>query len=122
MLNQEIKEKITQKSISLEKYGINDLAWTKGDAKSLINEIMKNKIGILGGDIYKLTSNRLEPLYDNWSCEPTSTESEEAYFFRSKSESLRYIENYSVQTEEEIIFSITFTEKIEIDESKCNIL
>jgi hypothetical protein len=36
-----------------------------------------DKIGILGGDVYKLTSKRLEPLSDNWSCEPREEESEE---------------------------------------------
>lgn len=113
MLKQEIKDKITQKSISLEGYGINDLAWSKEDAKNLINEIMKDKVGILGGDVYKLTPKRLEPLSDNWSCEPKETESEEEYYSRSKSESLKYIENYPVEPEEKIIFSITFTEKIE---------
>ena len=112
MLNHEIKEKIIQKSMSLEKYGIDDLGWSKEDAKILINAIMEDKIGILGGDVYKLTSNRLEPLCDNWSCEPTGTESEEEYYFRSKSESLRYIENYPLRSDENIIFSITFTEKI----------
>lgn len=113
MLKQEIKDKITKKSISLEGYGINDLSWSKEDAKRLINEIMKDKIGILGGDVYKLTPKRLEPLSDNWSCEPSETESEEEYYSRSKSESLKYIENYPVEPEEKIIFSITFTEKIE---------
>ena len=49
MLKQEIKEKITQKSISLEEYGFNDLAWNKEDAEDLIHEIMKDEIGILGG-------------------------------------------------------------------------
>lgn len=39
-------------------------------------------------------------------------ESEEEYYLRSKTESLRYIENYLVQKEEQIVFSITFTEKI----------
>lgn len=111
MLKQEIKEKITQKSISLEGYGLNDLAWTKEDAKNLINSIMKDRIGILGGDVYKLTLNRLEPLYDNWACEPAATESKEEYYSRSKSESLKYIENYPVQAEKNIVFSITFTEK-----------
>ena len=43
------------KAISLEGYGINDLAWSKEDAGRLIKEIMKDKIGIFGGDVYKLT-------------------------------------------------------------------
>ena len=112
MLNQEVKKKITKKSISLEEYGFNDLAWNKEDAQDLIDEIMKDKIGILGGDVYRLTSTHLEPLPDNWSFEPAEKESEEEYYLRSKSESLKYIKNYPVQPGEKILFSITFTEKI----------
>lgn len=111
MNNKEIRQKIFQKSISLEKYGLNDLAWNKKDAKNLIRSIMQDHIGILGGDVYKLQADRLEPLYDNWSCEPTNAESEEEYYKRSKVESLNYIENYSNESEENVIFSITFTEK-----------
>lgn len=111
-LKQEIQEKIIQKSISLEEYGFNDLAWNKEDAEDLIHEIMKDEIGILGGDVYKLTSSHLEPLPENWSCEPTEKDSEGEYYLRSKSESLKYIKNYPVQPEEKILFSITFTEKI----------
>jgi hypothetical protein len=112
MLKQEIRRKITQNSILLENFGINDLAWNRNNAIKLINEIMTDKIGILGGDVYKLTSNRLESLYDNWSCEPKKDELEDAYYFRSKSESLKYIQNYPMQKDEEILFSITFTEHI----------
>lgn len=110
-MKKEIKEKIIQKSIFLEGYGLNDLAWNKEDAKNLINSILKDKIGILGGDVYTLTSHRLEPLYDNWACEPRATESEEEYYLRSKLESLKYIENYLTQEKENVIFLITFTEK-----------
>jgi len=110
MLKREIKEKLAQKSISLERYDIDDLAWTKEDAENLINTIMKDKIGILGGDVYKLTATRLEPLCDNWFCEPAKAESEEEYYLRSKVESLRYIKNYPIAAEEDIVFSITFTD------------
>ena len=112
MLKQEVKKKITQKSLSLERYGLNDLAWTKEDAKNLIRAIMRDRIGIFGGDVYKLNQDRLEPLYDNWCCEPMNTETEEEYYSRSKIESLNYIENYAVKNEENMIFSITFTEKL----------
>ena len=112
MLKQEIKEKITQKSIPLEEYGFNNLAWNKEDAEDFIDKIMKDKIGILGGDVYRLTSTHLEPLSESWSCEPTEKESEEEYYLRSKCESLKYIKSYPVQPGEKILFSITFTEKI----------
>ena len=112
MTEQNVEDKILQKSLSLEKYGLNDLAWNKVDAKKFIQAIMKDRIGILGGDVYKLKQDRLEPLYDNWSCEPQNTESEEEYYTRSKSESLNYIENYFVENGESVVFSITFTEKL----------
>ena len=112
MLKKEIKEKILKNAIYLEEYGINELAWTKENAKNIIQEIIEDKIGVLGGDVYKLSNNHLEPLSDNWACEPNVNESKEEYFFRSKLESLRYIEEYPLTQGENIIFSITFTEKM----------
>lgn len=111
MIKNEIREKIIKNSVSLEKYGIDNFAWSKENALKLIHMIEKEKIGILGGDVYKLASN-LEPLSDNWSCEPKETESEEEFYIRSKKESLEYIENYSIEKEEKILFSIIFTEQI----------
>jgi len=107
-----MSEKIRKKAIPLEKYGMNDFAWEKVDALELIKSLMNDKIGILGGDLYKITENHLTPLYDNWSCDPFENETEEKYFFRSKILSQQYIENYPVQFGERIIFSITFTEQI----------
>ncbi len=112
MLNQEIREKIIQNSISLKKYGINDLAWSKETAKHLINSILEDGIGVLGGDVYQVKGNSLEPLRDNWSCEPNEKESEKDCYYRSKLESLRYIEQYPVNLGEQIIFAIVFTEEI----------
>lgn len=94
------------KAISLEKFGINDLAWDKENAKNL----MEDEIGILGGDVYKLTNKQLQPTYDNWSCEQKIPESLEDFYARSKKESLNYIYNYPVKDKENIVFSITFTE------------
>ena len=111
-MDQQIKEKIFNKAISLEKYGINNLAWNKEDAIALIDSIMCDKVGILGGDVYKLSSRRLEPLYDNWSFEPFKNESQKEYHLRSKIESLKYIKSYPIQLTEIIIFSIIFTEEI----------
>lgn len=112
MLNRLIEEKITQNAVSLDKYGINQLAWEKADAMKLIFSIMNDRIGVLGGDVYRLTSDRLEPLCDNWLNEPSDVESLDEFFLRSKSETLKYIEVYPVDAEEKILFSIIFTEKM----------
>src|ERR1700719_2880953 len=107
MMDHKIRDKIIEKAISLKKYGVNDLAWSREDALNLIELIMEDKIGVLGGDVYKITADRLVPLYDNWSCE---FDDEKDGFLRSKIESQKYIENYPVKPEEKIVFSITFTE------------
>ena len=111
MIKREIKEKIIKNAISLKRYGINNLAWSKENGQKLIHEIENDNIGVLGGDIYKLTLN-LEPLPDNWSCEPNGLESEEEFYVRSKAESLKYITDYPVKSGEKILFSIIFTEQI----------
>ncbi len=110
MLKSEIKERIIKDAISLQKHGINDLAWTKKNAKTLIQELINDKIGILGGDVYNLHQNHLEALSDNWACEPNTTESEQEFYSRSKSESLKYLEEYPSGSE--TLFSMTFTERI----------
>lgn len=129
MLEKKVREKILKNSIHLDLYG--GLAWKKIDALNLITLIMKDKIGILGGDVYKLSSpydsivkdkteilgeevlklsyTNLEPLGDNWSCIPKKNESSEEYYLRSKIESINYIEKYPLQ--EDILFSITLTER-----------
>lgn len=112
MLTSDIAEKIVCKSISLEEYGLNALAWSKKCAINLITLLKEDRIGILGRDVYKLTPNRLEPLYDNWSCKPINLETETKYFLRSKTESLNYIEKYPVDPKDNIIFSMTFTDQI----------
>ena len=111
MIKSETRKKIIRNSISLEKHGINGLAWSKSDAQQLIHLIDNDKIGILGGDVYRINS-RLEPLWDGWYCEPTRSESEEEFNIRSKIESLNYIKKYPVGEEKNIVFAIVFTEQI----------
>lgn len=110
-MKQELMDKIFEKSVDLKKFGINGLAWSQTDAKSLISSIIDDDLGVLGGDVYKIDQNKLEPLYDNWSCEIEENESRKNYFYRSKIEALNYTENYSISPGEKIFFSIVFTEQ-----------
>lgn len=109
MLKKEIREKITKNSVLLEKYGLNELAWSREDAQDLIRDIMNDYIGILGGDVYVLKNDRLEALSDNWYCDLVDTEED---FKKSKIKALDYIKNYDIENNESIIFSITFTERL----------
>lgn len=110
MLSQKLIDKIEQRQISLKEFELNDRAYSKDDAIDLIKSIMNDEIGIWGGDVLQLVDNRLNPLSDNWYSEPKINESKEEFFFRSKSESLKYIESYSSNVEG-IIFTLVFTER-----------
>ncbi len=113
MLQNHIKEKILANAISLNQFGMNDLAWEKENAKDLIISLMQEDIGILGGNVYKIKSGHLIPMYDNWSCNPQEKEKMKEYYNRSKIIALDYIGKYFVYPTETILFSIGFTENID---------
>jgi hypothetical protein len=52
MIEIEVRNKILSKAIFLDKFGLNDLAWSKQDALELIYLLLNDEIGILGGDVY----------------------------------------------------------------------
>ena len=110
MIQNQTKQKISVHAISLEKFGIRDFAWEKESVKKLINSLMFDDIGILGGDVYQIEAKRLIPTYDNWSCESKEGELRKDYFLRSKATALSYINNYLFDSNEEILFSLVFTE------------
>ena len=109
-MEKEVEKKIAENAISLENFGMNELAWKKKEAEKLIASLMRDNIGVLGGDVYKIYPDRIEPLYDNWSCDSRESESREEYFLRSKSQALSYISSYAVSHGSNIVFSITFTD------------
>lgn len=110
MIKNSIREKISKEVVSLESFGLNDLTWEKENAKSLINSLLEDDIGIFGGSVYKIDSGELIQMYDNWSCEPEPNESKESFFLMSKQKALDYISKYPVYSNEYIIFSLVFTE------------
>ena len=113
MIQSYIKQKILEKAISLNKFGMNDLTWEKEAAKRLITSLMQDDIGILGGSVYRIDSNHLIPMYDNWSYNSDAKETSKEFYFKSKIKALEYIDKYPVYLGEEILFSLVFTEDID---------
>lgn len=113
MIDSHIRQKILESAISLKSLGINDLAWKKTDAEHLINSLLADKIGILGGDVYRNVDGRFISLGDNWACNPIVHEGEDEYFLRSKKESLAYIGNYPIDNTDCILFSLVFSEYVD---------
>lgn len=110
MIHNHIREKILEKSMSLEKYGMWDLVWKKDEAQKLIISLMHEDIGICGGDVYIVDSDGVEPAYDNWYCQPDQEETQKNYFLRSKQKALEYITKYPIDYNENIFFSLVFTD------------
>lgn len=113
MIQNYIKQKILEKAVSLDNFGMNDLTWEKEDAKILITSLMQDDIGILGGSVYKIDSNNLIPMYDNWSYNPDAKETRKEFYFGSKIKALEYIKKYPIYPGEKILFSLVFTEDID---------
>lgn len=114
MIKDFIRKKVLMNAISLEEeLGIADLAWTKADIIQLINSLMHDDdIIIIGGDVYKVESETIIPLSDNWECEPINNETLDAFSKRSKIEALDYIDKYPISPNENILFSLVFNEQI----------
>ena len=52
--------------ISLEKLGVNGLAWKKDEVKKIVEILRRKKIPVLGGDVYKIVNNKIQSTYDSW--------------------------------------------------------
>ncbi len=111
MIDLDLKNKILKTSVYLYGYGINGFAWNKKDALIMIESILNDEIGILGGDVFVFT-DELKSTYNNWHSDPKSGESINDFYRRSKLESLLYITNFR-EEDENILFSIVFTESLE---------
>lgn len=116
MIDSQLSRKILKRVIKLEKFGMNDLTWEKEFAIELINDLFQDEIGILGGSVYKISTDRLIPMYDNWYCNPNEGETRDGYFLRSKKMALDYIKKYPVYPDEKIVFSLVFNEQSSICE------
>ncbi|MCH9633989.1 MAG: hypothetical protein S4CHLAM7_07230 [Chlamydiae bacterium] len=109
MIKKSLENKILKNSISLEKYSLNDFAWDKKSALDMLNSILNEDLGVLGGDVYQMTEKRLISNGENWFSEANEGEDKRAFFLRSKLEAIKYIQQFPVGEEENIIFAIVFT-------------
>ena len=65
MRKKEIENELFKKIISLEKFGLHDLAWEKEEAVKIVQLLINENAGILGGDVYHLVDDKLEFFGDN---------------------------------------------------------
>lgn len=66
MSNSIFPNTLIQKSKSLEGLGVSGVAWGLKDIYKVLDFCKENKIGILGGDVFKIRNDSIELLYENW--------------------------------------------------------
>ena len=85
---------ILQVGKSLENIGINNWGLTSEQFLVVIDQFLKNDIAILGGDIYVIRNDNIEPSYDNWHCNHETGERFSDFVQRSIKKARNYITNY----------------------------
>ena len=90
----EYRKTIDDKGISLQCFGINDVALSREDAIFAVGLLQSASIPILGGDVYCKKPSGIESAYANWHSDRLEGEDRNSFASRSCFESLNYIENF----------------------------
>jgi hypothetical protein len=86
------------KSVSLETIGVHGFAYSQDEALKITNGYFNSNKPILGGDVYKLFSGRIESTSDSWYCNRKESETLYDYIVRSYHITCDYIRNYPDKT------------------------
>lgn len=92
---------LSKNGIYLDSIGINNWALNKKNTLLVLDELKKEKIALLGGDIYIYHDKTIIPTYDNWYFNRTSNEN---YVDESIQYAKNYINNYLNNKESVILF------------------
>jgi len=86
--------------------GVRNWALTKEQSLIALNNFEDEGIAILGGDVYEMGSEGLQPNYDSWYCERKENEKMSLYLSRSILKARNYIVNYKSKRKTECFFVI----------------
>jgi hypothetical protein len=92
--------------ISLEGIGVRNFALTRQEALTALDQLARNKVPVLGGDVYLMKNGSIEPAYDNWYCDPQKEEAEIDFCNQSISRARDYIDKYKSAEDKAVFFAI----------------
>ncbi len=101
----QIKELVSC-GIPLHEMGINNWALDKSQVLKLLDEFEKIEVAVLGGDVCKITSQKLDLHGNNWSCDIKKSETKYDYVRRSISYTKSYISGYPNTSQNLVFFTI----------------
>lgn len=88
-------EIIQSKGQSLEKIGVTGFALNQFDSLKLLEVLLEDNAGVLGGDVYLFENDSPKSTYDNWHCDRLDLETDRDFALRSINCAKDYILNYS---------------------------
>ena len=101
--NENIDSILCKEGIPLSHIDVNNWALKRKDALIAIENLKKNNIAVLGGDIYAVYNGVIESTHDNWYCDRESGEVASDFILRSASIATNYINKYISETENVLI-------------------
>ncbi len=90
----ELPTELQSQSVALHQIGINDIAWPRDAALTLLQALRTRTIAVLGGDVLRLAYDKLDHTYDNWYTNPHPSEDFAHYAVRSQEVAAAYIQDY----------------------------
>lgn len=86
-----IPQDIVKCAISLEIIGINEYAWKKNEIIKILEILRKERIAVLGGDVYRIVDNKIEFTYDSWYL---NNDGDLDFVERSLDKAFSYVQEY----------------------------
>lgn len=105
-----VSEALASRARPLKALGVNNVAWTKGDALEVIASLQGREVAVLGGDVYGLVGGHIVPAYANWHCERRQGELLRDYAERSQRAAASFLRAYPA-TKVEILFAFVLSEE-----------
>ena len=90
----EYRRLVESKGISLQCFGVADIALSREDATYAVSLLRGASIPILGGDVYFKKVTGIELAYANWHSAPAEGEDRDSFVRRSCLETMTYIERF----------------------------
>lgn len=100
---------VEQQGISLEKYGINEVAFDANTALIAISTLKDSNVVILGGDVYQWNDNEAKLTYDNWYIPEYTNQLASIYLENSWEKAEEFINEYREQNGEGFIYSLVLS-------------
>ena len=104
-------DRLRSRAIDLVPFGVNNYAWERGDAISVIDRLQQLGMLVLGGDVWRLTEGTLSLTYENWHCPNPDSLSDVARCAKLAKE---FVSTFAVQDSGTPVFEIVWRAPSEV--------